>query len=237
MAFRMLFEPLDVIQLATPAVDQIDIDRTAINIRQFRENSSKKSYNPAIAHAEGFASGKISLAAALAGFDDVNPEWWGRHLKVVTEMLHGTLADNGSVWRPLGRKPIEVFDGIWFKPAIRGAWKHGLRRDAALINPRFGIRLPQLPLSFLARAVIEFHLRDEPNLSGLAILDYGRHEFEARRTNRVLYEEHLTIMSEEVFVEALKRFVIAARLAGAELEPREAERIRDLFRMPRFKWE
>lgn len=233
----MLFEPLDVVQLATPAVDQIDIDRTAAKIRQFKANSSKKSYNAAIAYAEAFASGRASLSAALAGFDDVDPEWWARHLKAVTEMLHGTLANNGSVWRSLGRRPVEVFDGIWFKPAIRGAWKHGFRRDAALVNPRFGVKLPQSSLAFLARAVVEFHLRDELNLTGLAILDYGRHELEARRTNRVLHEEHLTIMGEAAFVEALKRFVIAARLAGADLQPREAERIRDLFRMPRFKWD
>lgn len=237
MAFRLLFEPLDIVQLATPAVDQIDIDRTAIKIRQFKANSTKKSYNPAIAHADGFASGAVSLPAALAGFDGVNPEWWGRHLKAVTERLHGTLANNGSVWRPLGRKPLEAFDGVWFKPAIRGAWRHGDRRDAALVNPRFGVSLPPLSLSFLARSVIEFHLRDEPNLTGLAILDYGRHESKGRRTNRVLYEEHIAIMNEVAFVEALKRFVIAARLAGADLQPREAERIRDLFRMPRFKWD
>lgn len=237
MPRRFLFEPLDIAQLAAPRIDDIDIELTAMQIRQFRASGSKRSYNPAIAHAEGFASGKTSLAVALASFDGIEPDWWQGHLRAVTELLSRTLSNNGSLWRPLGRKPIEVFDGIWFKPAIRGVWKTAERRDAALINPRIGIHLHPLRLSFLARSIIEFHMRDEPNLSGLSILDYGRHETEKRRLDRVLHEGHVDIMEEHLFIETLKRFVMAARLADAELVPRESQRIRDLFRMPRFKWD
>lgn len=146
------------------------------------------------------------------------------------------LANNGSTWIPLGRKPLEVFDDIWFKPAIRGAWKRGERRDATLINLRYGIHLAPKRLSFLARAVLEFHLRDEPNLSGLALMDFGRHQTEPRRVQRVLYDHHVELMEEATFVEILKQFVLAARMAGTELRPRDMERVRDLFRMPRFQW-
>jgi hypothetical protein len=236
MATRFLFEPLDVVQLAAPRLDNLDIELTAKNIRLFRASGSKRSYNPVVAHAESFASGATSLQIALAGFDDVWPEWWRGHLRAGTEALHSVLANNGSTWIPLGRKPIEVFDDIWFKPAIRGAWKKDGRKDAALINLRYGIHLSPLRLSFLARAVIEFHLRDEPNLTGLALMDFGRHESEPRRVKRVLYDDHIEIMQEALFIDILKQFVFAARLAGTELRPREMERVRDLFRLPRFQW-
>jgi hypothetical protein len=236
MADRFLFEPLDIVQLAVPSIDNIDIDLTARNIRIFRASGSKRSYNPVVAHAEGFASGATSLEIALAGFDAVQPDWWKRHLRAGTEGLHAVLANNGSTWIPLGRKPLEVFDDIWFKPAIRGAWKKDGRRDAALINLRYGIHLSPARLSFLSRVVLEFHLRDEPNLSGLALVDLGRHQTEARRIQRVLYEHHVEIMDEAIFVETLKQFVFAARVAGTELRPREMERVCDLFRVPRFQW-
>jgi hypothetical protein len=67
MADRFLFEPLDIVQLAVPSIDNIDIDLTARNIRIFRASGSKRSYNPVVAHAEGFASGATSLELALAG--------------------------------------------------------------------------------------------------------------------------------------------------------------------------
>lgn len=109
MADRFLFEPLDVVQLAAPGIDNIDLDLTARNIRIFRASGSKRSYNPVVAHAEGFASGATTLQLALAEFDGVEPDWWKRHLRAGDR---GSPCDASEQWVDLDTPRPEAAGGV-----------------------------------------------------------------------------------------------------------------------------
>ena len=170
---RLILELLDVVQLGRPTLENLDPRETAAEILKYRQGKPP-TYNPAFNLISVILSGLARKEAILAALDQERPIWWRPHLKEVGGLLFDWFSQKPVKWYGVGRKPIETFEGIWMKPAIRGVVVNKGSAYPLLVNPRSSFCLSPVGASFLGRGVIEFHVRDDPAAVCPIILDLGR---------------------------------------------------------------
>lgn len=234
---RLILEPTDILQFALPYVSDIDLNLTAEALAKGLSGKAHRSYNKTISQMNAICTG-------MARVEDLkrnvlkkaepakNEKGWYKSVGHVLRELNGVFGEEQSRWYPSSRNPIEVFQGAWFKSAIRGVRVHNGLAKAVLINPRASLFLDHEGLAFMARWIVEFHLRDDPNLHGFELLDLGVDPRTDRRRTRYFDETTLEPMSLETFEFSLERFLEAIELAGLARAPQSSENISDMFRRP-----
>jgi hypothetical protein len=233
MARRFIFELIDVPYLAVPSLGEMDLLATAKKIQQYRRGGSPRNYDPAVRLIQDCVSGLTTRERVTGAFDEVADEVWKKQLEDVSGRLFDIFGAKQARWYPTGRKPIELFDRAWFKPAIRGVWYIDGAAYATLINARKTLFLSALGRAFVGRGVIEFHVIDDPNIAAYKVVDLGADPNSGGRATRLYSASEIDPMSIEEFEGILRRFMRAVEIAGYSSQPSEGMRIVDLFRRPR----
>jgi hypothetical protein len=233
MAKKFIFELIDIPYLSRPTIGAIDIPSTAARIQAIRKGGSRRNYDRVFKLVGDMTSGMAKAEALLRSLEDEPDEVWRRQLQDVCERLYAVFGKSASRWYPVGRRPIELYERSWFKPAIRGVWWRDGVAAAMLVNPRKTLFLDAVVRSFLARGVIEFHLVDDPNLHEFKIIDLGAAPRTGVRATRVYSMPDVDPMELGEFESILRRFMQAVEHAGFANQPSEGQRIADLFKRPK----
>jgi len=234
---KLIIEPIDILQFSVPYVSSIDLSETAKEIAKGLGGKTHRSYNKTIAQMKPICTGIANiedLKRNVLPKTEPSPreKGWYSSVGYVLRELHRMYGSEQSTWFPVTRKPIEVFKGAWFKSAIRGVRYHNKQAKAVFINPRGSAFLDHEGLAFISRWLIEFHLRDDPNMHGFEIVDLGKDPRTERRRARFFDESTVEPMSLETFEVSLECFLQAVELAGLAAAPKASENISDIFRKP-----
>ena len=232
---RLVFEPTDIPYLSFPSLSDINVAETSRQIVKHDRRSAKKSYNPNFSQMKNICTGMADLAllkSDLAPKKPIKPQTaaWMKSVYAVCECLYTVYGAEQSTWYPARRVPIEILPGAWFKSAIRGVRVNNGVAKAHLINPRKSMFLREVDFAFLARWLIEFHIRDDANIQGFEIVDFGANPNGGDRSIRIRTDESLAPMTLEVFEATIERFLDAVQLAGFATLPNDAAQTTDLFR-------
>lgn len=230
---QLVFELLDVVALARPSLQRVDIAATAAAITAYKSGTGYKSYNSVFDHMKSITSGLSEpdrLAAAFAAEPDEN---WRNACQEAVRLLHAVFGAGETRWYQAGRKPIQVGEKLWLKPTIRGVWSGPRGTFATLINARTQPFLSPYALSFLSRGTTEMHVRDEPSIDGPLLVDFARKSKSDEREARVFFPDRVTPMALDLFELTLTRFMAAAAQAGYASVPKPGDAVVDIFRRDR----
>jgi hypothetical protein len=160
--------------------------------------------------------------------------WANSAILEVALGMNGFLSRHGGEWRPVGRKPVKVLDGLWIKPSIRGI----LIKDR-LVAPVMAVTrksilfdLPEV-LPFLMRGGYELHLRDDPNFHDLVVLDLSGGPRGEARNVREFRLSASEMMPLEEFERIVATYGAAASLSKYGLTIPPGVAVSDLFRRSR----
>lgn len=230
---RLVFELLDVVALSRPALQRIDIGATATAIATYKRGGGYKSYDQVFGHMKSITSGLSDPDRLVSSFADEPDEMWRRACQDAVRLLHGVFGDSKTTWYQTGRKPIQIGERLWLKPAIRGVWSCSRGTFATLVNARTQPFLAPYALSFLSRGTIEMHVRDEPSIDAPLLVDFARKPKADKREARIFLPEQVAPMALDLFETTLTRFMMAAAEAGFASVPRPADAVIDMFRRDR----
>lgn len=229
---RFVFELIDLPYMARPSLKAMDVGKTADRIRQLRDHGGRRSYAAVMQMIGQMASGHCNPEHIARAFADFPDKVWKLELIDVGERLLSIFETTRGNWYPSRPKPIELYEGVWVKPTIRGIlWSEGFAR-ATLINPRKSLVLDHYARAFQARGVYEFHMMDDPNVHGFRLIDLGADRGCEERATRVYRSEEVDMIGLEEFEEAIRTFMKAVELAGYSSLPRDEHRVVDMFRRP-----
>lgn len=234
---KLVFEPLDIPYLARPSLIEMNEAETILEIAKHNLRSNYRSYDPNFRQMRDICTGIADVELLKAALEPKKPPsaqtlGWIRSVRDVCEQLHCVYGGEPSQWYPANRKPIEILRSTWFKNSIRGIRVVGGQARAQLINARKSLWFDRLSLEFLARWIIEYHIREDANIHGFDIVDLGAPFGENERRTRVFTDEMIEPMTLELFEDCVEHFLGAIEAAGYTSIPRDGERTVDLFRRP-----
>lgn len=228
---RRVFELLDVPKFAYPSLSELDPVQTAYNIRERLNGRSFMSYTQPLSLVPRIVRNEIT-PVQIAKLSSYSDEWKNVNVREVAMALYNEFGGKG-VWYPVPARPTQVFEGLWFKPSVRGVWFDGKRPYMIGINPRKHQGLVSDHITFLARGMYELYGVDDPNDPVPLILDLSIDQKSATRIVRKSIITEPSMSSVGQFEETMRAFFEALRIAGVESVPKDMGDIRDLFRKGR----
>jgi hypothetical protein len=229
---RRVFQLLDVPKFAYPSLANIDSVQTANNITDRLNGRAFMSYSRPLALIPKIVRNELSAEQLGSMFNSYKEDWKNVSQREVALALHGAFGGKG-MWYPVPSKPVQVFDGLWFKPSVRGVWFDGRAPFMVAINPRKHQTLVTEHLAFLARGMHELYGIDDPNDPLSLIVDLSVDETgKARTTRQAIVPESLMIEVIQ-FEEIMRLFFESLRLAGIEAVPRDLRDVTDMLKRPR----
>jgi hypothetical protein len=229
---RRVFQLLDVPKFAYPSLANIDSVQTANNITDRLNGRAFMSYSRPLALIPKIVRNELSAEQLGSMFNSYKEDWKNVSQREVAVALHGAFGGKG-VWYPIPPKPVQVFDGLWFKPSVRGVWFDGTDPFMVAINPRKHQRLVPDHLAFLARGMHELYGIDDPNDPLSLIVDLSVDETGRARTTRQAIVPESRMIDVIQFEEIMRLFFESLRLAGVEAVPRDLRDVTDMLKRPR----
>ncbi|CAN2533515.1 hypothetical+protein [Methylocapsa aurea] len=229
---RRVFQLLDVPKFAYPSLSELDPIQTANNILDRLHGKSFMSYSRPLGLMPKIVRGEITSADIPSMFTSNKEEWKNVNQREVAKSLYDSFGGKGA-WYPVSSKEIQVFEGLWFRPSVKGVWFDGKAPFMVAINPRKRQPLVQEHLAFLARGMHELYGIDDPNDPVPLILDLSVEGKSDIRSARKTIIREWQMFSLHEFEEIMRAFLEALRVAGIDAIPRELKDVTDIFRRPR----
>lgn len=232
---KLVFEPLDIPYLARPSLLELSEADTVREIIKHNVRSAYRSYDPNFRQMKDICTGLADVELLKAALEPEKPPsaqtlGWLKSVYDVCERLYDVYGSEHSLWYAANRRPVEIIASTWFKNSIRGVRVVRGQARAQLINARKSLSFDRLTLEFLARWIIEYHIREDANIHGFDIVDFGVPHGENERRTRLFTDEMIEPMSLELFEHCIELFLGAIEAAGYASVPRDGERTVDLFR-------
>jgi len=229
---RRVFELLDVPKFAYPSVIEMDPVQTASNILDRINGGVFMSYARPVGLLPRIVKNQITQDEIAGMFKSYKHEWKNANQRDVAAALYAEFSGKG-VWYPIQSRQAQIFEGLWFKPSIKGVWFFEGVPYMVGVNPRKSQILVGSHLAFLARGMQELYGIDDPNDPLALIFDLSVAENGKNRAPRktILLEDQM--ISSLQFEDVMRRFFEALRIAGIEAVPRKIDDITDMLRRPK----